>query len=431
MGGVDLSTALAQNAPKVHALGLDSVLQLMIKLLGDGSRAHELEGRHTSTAMGQILACLATCTAGSTALGLRARAGQGVGLLAKRRDMGSVRAAHELLAGVFTNKKCPAPLRAALARAYRALLWDLARSVPEQQLVSYASYVLMLASPASLSGTTAATVGGGGRWVGAVMEDGRQVCACVATAMSGLIERLSESGKTLLVQVLLGEVAKRKMALLPPRAGGSGSAPVDLREAVPVTCALQALTTLYTDIGGCAPGRETWDLIASLACAPWTATRVAAAQCLASIGTKAPQYLLPSVQRSVEVLLTEASLANGYLAATLLQGTCLSVVTMTMTARIHSHGVPCVVLDSLMSVAKMMLKESARGSSDDGAEAESHMLESRLEGGWMLICVCLRAGAEWVAGYLPVILQVCFFSLSEIGLFCHMIGFFCHAIGLF
>ena len=51
MGGVDLSTALAQNAPKVHTLGLDSVLQLMIKLLGDGSRAHEIEGQHMSTAM--------------------------------------------------------------------------------------------------------------------------------------------------------------------------------------------------------------------------------------------------------------------------------------------------------------------------------------------------------------------------------------------
>jgi hypothetical protein len=162
MGGVDLSTALAQNTPKVHTLGLDSVLQLMIKLLGDGSRAHEIEGQHMSTAMvckfskvssivalyrkctralilenfsqGQILACLATCTAGTTVLGLRARAGQGVGLLAKRREMGSVRAAHELLAGVFTNRKCPAPLRAALARAYRALLWDLALSVPEQQV---------------------------------------------------------------------------------------------------------------------------------------------------------------------------------------------------------------------------------------------------------------------------------------------------------
>ena len=51
MGGVDLSTALAQNAPRVHTLGLDSVLQLMIKLLGDGSRAHETEGQHMSTAM--------------------------------------------------------------------------------------------------------------------------------------------------------------------------------------------------------------------------------------------------------------------------------------------------------------------------------------------------------------------------------------------
>jgi hypothetical protein len=80
---------------------------------------------------------------------------------------------------------------------------------------------------------------------------------------------------------------------------------VDLREAVPVTCALQALTVLYTDLGACNPGPDTWDLIASLTAAPWTATRVACAQCLASIGSKAPKYLLPNVERSVEVLLTE------------------------------------------------------------------------------------------------------------------------------
>ena len=71
----------------------------------------------------------------------------------------------------------------------------------------------------------------------------------------------------------------------------------------------------------------------------------------------------------------------------------MALVTMVMTARVHSHGVPCVVLDSLMSVAKMMLKESGRGSSGEGNEAEGEMLASRLEGGWMLICVCLRAGA--------------------------------------
>ena len=94
------------------------------------------------------------------------------------------------------------------------------------------------------------------------------------------------------------------MTLLPPHAeGGNSDPPVDLREAVPVTCALQALTVLYTDLGGCNPGPDTWDLIASMTGAPWTATRVACAQCLASIGSKAPKYLLPTVQRNVEVLL--------------------------------------------------------------------------------------------------------------------------------
>jgi len=121
-----------------------------------------------------------------------------------------------------------------------------------------------------------------------------------------MIKLVTNKNQTLLAQVLLAELAKRKMTLLAPHAkGGNSSPPVDLREAVPVTCALQALTVLYTDLGACNPAPDTWDLIASLTGAPWTATRVACAQCLASIGSKAPKYLLPNVQRSVEVLLTE------------------------------------------------------------------------------------------------------------------------------
>ena len=121
-----------------------------------------------------------------------------------------------------------------------------------------------------------------------------------------MIKLATNKNQTLLAQVLLAELAKRKMTLLAPHAKGGNSSPrVDLREAVPVTCALQALTVLYTDLGACNPAPDTWDLIASLTGAPWTATRVACAQCLASIGSKAPKYLLPNVRRSVEVLLTE------------------------------------------------------------------------------------------------------------------------------
>jgi hypothetical protein len=77
MGAADLLAALAEHADKVHTLGLEGVLQLMIKSLGDGSKAHELEGRHACRVMGQVLAYLATrSAAGTTAPGLRQRAGQ-------------------------------------------------------------------------------------------------------------------------------------------------------------------------------------------------------------------------------------------------------------------------------------------------------------------------------------------------------------------
>ncbi len=76
--------------------------------------------------------------------GFRERAGQGVGLLAKRRDIGSVRAAHDMLAAVFTNLKCPAALRAALARAYYSLMSALARCVPEPQVKKKINQPLLL-----------------------------------------------------------------------------------------------------------------------------------------------------------------------------------------------------------------------------------------------------------------------------------------------
>ena len=34
-------------------------------------------------------------------------------------------------------------------------------------------------------------------------------------------------------------------------------------------------------------------------------------------------------------------------------------------------------------------------------------MSSRVEGGWALICACLRSAADWVAGYLPVVLKLC------------------------
>ena len=306
MGAGDLLVALARHAEKVHTLGLEGMLQMMIKSLGEGGRAHEVDGRHASEVIGHVLACLASRSGGgATAPGFRQRAGQGVGLLAKRRDVGSVRAAHELLASIFCNPKCPPPLRAGIARAYRALLCEMALVVPEAELVTYATLVLMLAVAAPEGASL--PVGGGGRWLGSVMEDGRHVCACIMTVMSGLTERLSEDGKLLLVQVLIADLAKRKALLPPPpspsssdaaaagtQASGSSSASMmDLRQALPVTCALQALTSLYCEIGGCQPTRETWDQISALLLAPWTAARVAAAQCLRAIGSKAPHLLLP------------------------------------------------------------------------------------------------------------------------------------------
>jgi hypothetical protein len=60
MGAADLLTALAQHADKVHALGLEGMIQLIIKSLGDGNTANEPEGLHMSKVIGQVLASLAT-----------------------------------------------------------------------------------------------------------------------------------------------------------------------------------------------------------------------------------------------------------------------------------------------------------------------------------------------------------------------------------
>ena len=36
----------------------------------------------------------------------------------------------------------------------------------------------------------------------------------------------------------------------------------------------------------------------------------------------------------------------------------MTLAATAMAARVHSHGIPCELLDSFMSVAKMLLKES-------------------------------------------------------------------------
>jgi hypothetical protein len=99
--------------------------------------------------------------------------------------------------------------------------------------------------------------------------------------MRGLTHSLSEEGKALLVQVLLAEVAKRARALVPPQPQPpdkpAAAALPDLRQAAVVTCAVHALTSLYSDMGGGAPSAETWDMLQQLAGAGWTPTRVAVA----------------------------------------------------------------------------------------------------------------------------------------------------------
>jgi hypothetical protein len=232
--------------------------------------------------------------------------------------------------------------------------------------------------------------------------------------MRGLTHCLSEEGKALLVQVLLAEVAKCARALVPPppqppdkqpvkpaaAAAAAAAALPDLRQAAVVTCAVHALASLYSDMGAGAPSAETWDMLQQLAGAGWTPTRVAVAQCLAAMGAKSPHLLLPSIRRLLPALLAEASLAQGMRGAAAVQGMCMALVSTAMTAREHTHGLPCELLDSFMSVANMLLKESARASAD------SEVLCCCVEGGWWLISVCVRCGGEWVEGYLPLLLKL-------------------------
>ena len=115
---------------------------------------------------------------------------------------------------------------------------------------------------------------------------------------------------------------------------------------------------------------------------------------------------LACLRTSLQLLLTEASLSQGMRGAAAVQGTCMKIVSIAMAARTHTHGVPCELLDSLMSLANMLLKESGHtGCVDEGASDE--VRNSRVEGGWHLICVCMRAGAEWVEGYIPLVIKLC------------------------
>ena len=216
----------------------------------------------------------------------------------------------------------------------------------------------------------------------------------MATAMSGLTQSLSEEGKALLVASLFEDLAKRAPLLCPPAPAAGGSAePADLRlifvllrkrflffclnqaeiarvgrsvwmltraglrQALPVTCALHQLTALHMEIGGCQPTTEAWERVWQLALAPWTAARAAAAQCLRAMGGQAPALVLPALREGLQTVQTAAMVAQDVRGARELQGLCMALVSMALAARECSHGVPCEVLDSIMSVAKMLLKE--------------------------------------------------------------------------
>ena len=257
--------------------------------------------------------------------------------------------------------------------------------------------------------------------------------------MSGLTQSLTEEGKALLVAALFEDLDKRAPHLCPPAPSAGGSAEladlrliflflrlnwaeseragrsvwmltrVGLRQALPVTCALHQLTALHMEIGGCQPTTEAWERVWQLALAPWTAARAAAAQCLRAMGGQAPALVLPALREGLQTVQTAAMVAQDVRGAGELQGLCMALVSMALAARECSHGVPCELLDSIMSVAKMLLKEGGGGEVGGGETRaeEAELMSSRVEGGWALICACLRSAADWVAGYLPVVLKLC------------------------
>ncbi|EKX46623.1 hypothetical protein GUITHDRAFT_107406 [Guillardia theta CCMP2712] len=369
VAGAQLLYALAVHCD--NCIPVENQVANVLKVLSDPALSQTVAVKEMSLILGDVLYKISGNKSGGSeeGKGLRDRFG-------KRRVVVGVKGVHDFLSAIFWKDKCPQFLRIAITRSFKRFFQAFAASESSTETVQSVKYVLDLASPRSAS-----------KGMG---EDSRLKAACVSDVLRGVSTSLSEDGRALLVSLLLNEVMNRGHSLLGEHR--------DLSQAVAVTCALGELAYLYSEMGGVQPAVEVKDFLLKLCAAPWTPTRVAAAEAIRAYCSCAPELLLPTLQECLNFLHMEVGLTQSESSSQKIHGLSCFVVTLMAAAKVQVHGLPCALLDSVMSLSKMMLKEAFRAANEGSSWGTS-----RVEGAWAMICACLRSGYDWIETYLPVL----------------------------
>jgi len=454
-GARELLLAVLRAAPQPHDLHAEKVLATLAATLeaagpapapGGGAEpgtargeraegAAEAEARHAATVLGQALAVLALAGAPPAEAPGRVKMAP-MGFRKPRKPIVGTAGALAFLRAALLAARPASPARVALARAHRALLAAVAREAGEAEAVAPAAVGTVLDLALSPSGAKAPP-----------LLAARHVACCVGEALAAS-RAFSEEAQQLLARALLDEVARRARDPAAREAPG---------QAVAVACAAQELARVLLDLGGVHGEPEHVELLLPLLASPFAPLRASVAVALRALVrpppappparppprvrgsaterarggggqvSAAPALTVLALRALLAVLHAEAEGAGapGEGHAEHAHGASLAMAGVMMAARAHTHGLPCDLLDSVcprpararggggerrgrggdgargqaMSMAHMAVRMAS--GAEGGAEAVL-----RLEGAWAVVCACLRMGAEWVATFEPLLVQM-------------------------
>eukprot|EP00960_Hanusia_phi_P057559 763600-Hanusia_phi.AAC.7 len=334
VAGAQLLHALAVHCD--NCIAVENQVANVIKVLSDPAFSQTVAVKEMSQVLGDILYKISGSkpVGGEESKGLRDRFG-------KRRVVVGVKGVHDFLSAIFWKDRCPHFLRIAITRSFKRFFQRFAASESSTETVQSVKYILDLASP---------------RTSKAIVDDARLKAACVSDVLRGVSCSLSEDGRALLVSLLLNEVMNRGHGFLGEQR--------DLSQAIAITCALGELAYLYNEMGGTQPAVEVKDSLLKLCAAPWTPARVAAAEAIRAYCSCVPELLLPTLHECLNFLHMEVGLTQSESSAQKIHGLSCFVVSLMAAAKVQIHGLPCALLDSVMSLSKMMLKEAFRAANE-------------------------------------------------------------------
>ncbi|KAJ1482104.1 hypothetical protein T484DRAFT_2022011, partial [Baffinella frigidus] len=346
LASADLLLAVVQAAPQPHELYAEKLLTILAASLdtpGSGSmggvpaevsggdEGARAEARCFASVLGKALGVLALADPPPPEPSARVK----MSGFRKRKHIIGVDGALAFLRAAFLAARPASEARVSLARALRALIGTIARSAGEVEVTTagVVGVVLDLA------------VSSGGK---APFFAARHTACCVGEAL-GTARAFSEEAQQQLARTLLAEIATRT------REPASRDIP---GQALAVTCAVHELTRVLLDLSGTPPDPEHLALLLPLLDSPFAPLRAAAAVAVRALVSAAPALTVPAMRALLDVLHSDAA-AHADATSEHTHGACLAIASVMMSARTHTHGLPCELLDSVMSLAHILVRMSS------------------------------------------------------------------------